>query len=192
MSRSRDPATGASTTSSVTAPGGLHLRYRVSPPRLPNLHHRRRQPRGMLSLVAHRRGPLPNLLSTPSSPTASSALGRGWADAREGDWAEIKHSGSRLPATARRQTTVPQADGLARWARVGGSDPHEAQPTGRVWVLLVLSALSRGPCGRSSGESSPVRWSGRGEARSEELRDAVSRVLIAGVRNPLVLCNAIS
>lgn len=69
-----------------------------------------------------------NLLSTPSSPTPSGALGRGWADAREGDWAEIKHSGSRLPATARRQTTVPQADGLARRARVGGSDPHEAPP----------------------------------------------------------------
>lgn len=95
------------------------------------------------------------LPSAPSSSTPSGALGRGWADAREGDWAEIKHRGSRLPATAHRQTTVPQADGLARWARVGGSDPHEAQPT-----VLSARSLSRGPCVRS-GESSPVRWAGK-------------------------------
>lgn len=100
----------------------------------------------------------------------------------EGDWAEIKHRGSRLPATAHRQPAVPQADGLARWARVGGSDPHEAQPT----VLSALS-LSRGPCVRS-GESSPVRWAGTrsagdvGRRRRRSCAILHARLLIARVR----------
>lgn len=59
-------------------------------------------------------------------------------------------------------------------------------------VVLVLSALSRGPCGRS-GESSPVRWSGEGSV--DEVGGVArfwisSRVLIAGVRAPFVLGDA--
>lgn len=131
----------------------------------------------------------PNPLSTPSSPTPSGALGRGWADAREGDWAEIKHSGSRLPATARRQSTVPQADGLARRARVGGSDPHEAQPTNRSGLWCWCCQRCRVAHAAGPGRALPFVGPGRDRAtRSVELRGSGSPVAFLSPEYVLLSC----
>lgn len=150
MSARVPPQQGGSTSSSVSASGSHHLRYRVSPTSIQGCPvsitgHLSRANCYLAPSIGEGRSPSEGNQSVvdtlPVDP--SGALGRGWADAREGDWAEIKHSGSRLPATARRQTTVPQADGLARWARVGGSDPHEAQPTtARVCGAGAVSAVA--------------------------------------------------